>query len=190
MWDNLEKAIEHNYKIEKYWLDGHCLFKPLFYHNTEEGTKFSYKWSSYGYKGYTNLWNHFTSNELSLKLYKCKDITYYCGAGTIFIKSNDLFNAILPLFLVCKNDNNYVYLINPDINNTPLKPKVVKLLKEVSNNIDIIWTKDIESYCFFTPPRVRFKTFTDQKLYYQHIADQYVESLQQKQIKEEPISAF
>jgi hypothetical protein len=93
-------------------------------------------------------------------------------------------NVFKPLFITCFDSNNkFVLLINPEVNKISQLKKIFAKLLEKNQEYDIIWTNDIESYCFVEFPSVRFKSFKDQKAYYQNIADEWMAS-QSKPIPE------
>lgn len=173
---NLITAQGYENKVGYSWTEGLSLFKPIWYHNLNEEIVLSYQHSwGRSRKGYPNLEGHLNSVELSLRLHFCKpNREYVVGGGTLFSKKENVFK---PLFVTCfDSEDKFVLLINPKVNEITQLRRLFERISKKNLGNDIIWTSDIESYCFVDFPTVRFKSFKDQKGYYQSIADNWVVS--------------
>lgn len=185
--NNLEVAIEGSNTMEKQWVADSCLFKPIWFKEKQEWSSMNWFSDWYKRRGFPNLWKRFEGINPGLKKFLTNQGDFFAGAGLILKKEGNNYKSMV---ITCLDiDNQIVILINPEVNKTGLKSKITKWVKEIPETIDIIWTKDIDSYCFFTPPKVRFKSFIDQRDYYQHIADEWLKSknVKQEQVKEELI---
>lgn len=182
--NDLIESGEYPNTIGKEWVQNLNLFKPIWYFNKEDCKTISYRY--YRDRGYTKLWQRFASNYLEIRDYICKEGTFLAGAGSLFFKENALFDNYISLFLVCEDKKKVVFLVNHKVNEFKgIKTKVANYIKSNPWKADVIWTDNPDSYCFKTEPEVRFKTFIDQKAYYQHIADEWLASQKAVKKKEE-----
>lgn len=156
------------------WVNSLNLYRPLcFYKQTTESAKINIHYSE---RGLPSLKRRFEGNLLDIyKIYIKREPKYLVCAGCIFKYDKDNKLAY-PLVIYATSGNKIVLLIDKEVNNTELKAYIKKHVESLPQGIDVIWTNNITQFCFNEAVDVFFKSFKDQRKYFQHVADEWVKS--------------
>lgn len=176
---NLIEADIGDYEINKKWSETTCLYKPIWYYNKTEDISLTHRGRNWGrsYKGYNYVNSRLVSTELTLKEVYCRpNKQYIVGGGMLFIKEN---NAYTSLFITCLGEKT-TYLINNRVNTIPQIKKIVANICKSTTGVDVIYSDNIDSFCFNNEIRVNFRSFTEQRSYYQYLADSWLQSEKEK----------
>lgn len=160
-----------------------------FQNNCESSTnlKSNTYFTSRGHKTTVDLLNHVKNGDFYLEEFRIKQTRYYVGKGIILrIKQNPdtKEESYQPLLIFCfdektnlDNTTGYKILLDRDEiekeENKTLKPKLYKFIESYYSNNDIIFTKDVKSWCFNTRETLKFKTIKEQT----HFLSTLVESV-------------
>jgi len=161
------------------WMENLSPLKPIVFEGLPENTELLYYW---GGKGFPRIKTRFTAKNMQLYKYATKTgIEYVVSYGTIFQCNYPTYK---PLFIICESNNEITYVVDKQSLSIPgLGGIIKKFLATLEYPGDIIYTDNVASYCFMQQPKVTFKTFKLQRAYYQHIADEWCKSENEKNKK-------
>jgi len=143
------------------------------------------------HKTYTNLVDKFLSNSGTMEIFKIKNKSYLSGCGNIFrytINEDTTLNYF-PIIITCFDEQSTIEdynmkkltfvvnineLNNPD--NKSMKPKLIKLMEQYTKNNDfnVIYTKDVEKWCFSPNPKLKFKSIKEQNEFLDKLVEETV----------------
>lgn len=164
-----------DYKVVgKTYIENLSIFKPLIFDGVDEGIEVNYSTHYRRDKGFPRIKEHFHEKNMNLNLIHCKpNLKFLVGYSTLFQLINT--NEFKALFIICETNGEITYVVNKEtLSMKGISLIIKKFLENPEYKGDVIYTDNADQYCFASNPKVVFKTFKEQRAYYQYIADEWV----------------
>ena len=165
------------------------LFTPLVFYNCKTEGFIQYDKNFYKRKHitYSQLLNGFENNDVCLRKYIIKNLKYASCCGTIFRyeEGEDTIHRWFPIVIACFDESTnfdvqHIYNLkfvvsNQELNNPVnklLRPKIMKLLNSYGDKHEVIFTNDLERWCFNRVEKLQFKSIKEQTQFFNKLIEQ------------------